>query len=77
LRKAVGAIVDASGRRPLVVLLAAIGFLLTTWYFALQVLANPHTDLRELLPSESAGLKAFEHQLGRVGGGATLIVVAE
>ena len=77
MRKAVGAIVDASGRRPLVVLLAATAFLLTTWYFALQVLANPHTDLRELLPSESAGLKAFEHQLGRVGGGATLIVVAE
>ena len=47
------------------------------WYFALRVLTHPHTDLRELLPSESAGLKAFEHQLGRVGGGATLIVVVE
>ena len=38
---------------------------------------NPHTDLRELLPRDSPALKAFEHQLGRVGGGATLIVVAE
>lgn len=76
-RRAVGAIVDASGRHPWVVLLGMIGVLVGTWYFALQVLANPHTDLRELLPSDSPGLKAFEHQLGRVGGGATLIVVAE
>ena len=55
----------------------ALCALATTWYFALQVLVNPHTDLRELLPRDSPGLKAFEHQLGRVGGGATLIVVAE
>ena len=77
MRRVVGAIVDASGRRPLLVLLGALLVLVGTWYFALQVLANPHTDLRELLPSDSPGLKAFEHQLGRVGGGATLIVVAE
>ncbi|HEY8039519.1 MAG TPA: MMPL family transporter, partial [Polyangiaceae bacterium] len=73
----VGAIVDASGRRPLIVLSLALLALVGTWYFALQVLANPHTDLRELLPVDSPGLRAFEHQLGRVGGGATLIVVAE
>jgi predicted RND superfamily exporter protein len=77
MRKAVGAIVDASGRHPLVVLFLALCVMGGTWYFALQVLTNPHTDLRELLPSDSPGLKAFEHQLGRVGGGATLIVVAE
>jgi hypothetical protein len=77
VRKAVGAIVDASGRHPLVVLFLALCALGGTWYFALQVLTNPHTDLRELLPRDSPGLKAFEHQLGRVGGGATLIVVAE
>jgi predicted RND superfamily exporter protein len=77
MRKAVGAIVDASGRHPLVVLFLALCVLGGTWYFALQVLTNPHTDLRELLPSDSPGLKAFEHQLGRVGGGATLIVIAE
>ena len=77
MRKAVGAIVDASGRHPLVVLFFALCALGGTWFFALQVLTNPHTDLRELLPSDSPGLKAFEHQLGRVGGGATLIVVAE
>jgi predicted RND superfamily exporter protein len=77
LRRIVGAIVDTSGRRPLVVLLLALCAMAGTWYFAIQVLVNPHTDLRELLPRDSPGLKAFEHQLGRVGGGATLIVVAE
>ncbi len=75
MKRAVGAIVDASGRHPLVVLFFALGLLLGSWRFALRVLENPHTDLRELLPSESAGLKAFEHQLGRVGGGANLLVI--
>jgi hypothetical protein len=77
LQRAVGKIVDASGRRPVLVLFLALCALAGTWFFALQVLLNPHTDLRELLPSDSPGLLAFEHQLGRVGGGATLIVVAE
>ncbi|MGH7270158.1 MAG: efflux RND transporter permease subunit [Polyangiaceae bacterium] len=76
-RRAVGALVDSSGRRPLVVLFIALVALVGTWHFALKVLANPHTDLRELLPRDSPGLKAFEHQLGRVGGGATLLVIAE
>jgi predicted RND superfamily exporter protein len=77
MRRAVGAIVDFSGRRPFVVLGLALCVLGLTWSFALRVLLNPHTDLRELLPRDSPGLKAFEHQLGRVGGGATLLVVAE
>ncbi len=77
MRRAVGAIVDASGRHPIVVLLLALCVAVGTWHFALRVLTNPHTDLRELLPSDSPGLKAFEHQLGRVGGGATLLVVIE
>src|SRR5580704_17682734 len=77
LRSAVGAIVDWSGRHPVLVLAAAIGVLAVTWHFALRVLMNPRTDLRELLPRDNPGLNAFEHQLGRVGGGATLIVIAE
>jgi hypothetical protein len=77
MRRTVGAFVDASGRHPIVVLFLALCAALVTWHFALRVLSNPHTDLRELLPSDSPGLKAFEHQLGRVGGGATLLVVAE
>src|SRR5262249_52160078 len=67
----------ASGRHPIVVLFAALCMAAVTWLFAFRVLTHPHTDLRELLPRDSPGLKAFEHQLGRVGGGATLIVVAE
>lgn len=77
MRRIVGAIVDASGRRPFVVLALASLALVVTWFFALRVLLDPHTDLRELLPRDSPGLKAFEHQLGRVGGGAKLIVIAE
>jgi predicted RND superfamily exporter protein len=69
--------VDASGRRPLVVLALALCALIGSWHFALRVLMHPHTDLRELLPRDSPGLKAFEHQLGRVGGGANLLVVVE
>ncbi|HXN33853.1 MAG TPA: MMPL family transporter, partial [Polyangiaceae bacterium] len=77
MRRVVSSIVDASGRRPGVVLALALCALVMTWHFALKVLVNPHTDLRELLPRDSPGLKAFEHQLGRVGGGAALLVVAE
>lgn len=77
MRRAVASIVDVSGRRPYVILALAFCALVVTWHFALKVLVSPHTDLRELLPSDSPGLKAFEHQLGRVGGGAALLVVAE
>ncbi|MGD0677835.1 MAG: MMPL family transporter [Polyangiaceae bacterium] len=77
IRRFVGFLVDASGRHPLIVLLIAFASLLGTWHFAFRVLINPHTDLRELLPRDSPGLKAFEHQLGRVGGRATLLVIAQ
>jgi predicted RND superfamily exporter protein len=77
VRRWVGVVVDASGQHPLIVLLFALSALALTWYFAIQVLVHPRTDLRELLPRDSPGLKAFEHQLGRVRGGASLIVVAE
>jgi uncharacterized protein len=77
IRSAVSSLVDASGRRPGIVLALALCAMLVTWHFALRVLVNPHTDLRELLPRDSPGLKAFEHQLGRVGGGAALLVIAE
>jgi uncharacterized protein len=77
MKRAVGAVVDASGRHPIRVLFLALCMALGTWHFALRVLTNPHTDLRELLPTDSPALKAFEHQLGRVGGGATLLVIAQ
>ncbi|HEV3190372.1 MAG TPA: MMPL family transporter, partial [Polyangiaceae bacterium] len=77
IRQAVASVVDASGRHPLLVLGTAIGALVVGWHFALKVLVSPHTDLRELLPRDSTGLVAYEHQLGRAGGGASLLVVAE
>ena len=33
------------------------------------------SDFLELLPRDSPRFRAFEHQLGRVGGGSTLIVI--
>jgi predicted RND superfamily exporter protein len=75
--RAVGVVVDACGRHPAAVLLLAALALAVSWWFALKVLLAPHTDLRELLPRDSPALQAFEHQLGRVGGGATLLVIVE
>ena len=77
MRAAVGKIVDASGRHPVAVLVAALAVLVVAWHFAWKVLAKPRTDLRELLPRDSAGLVAFERQSERVEGSATLVVVAE
>jgi predicted RND superfamily exporter protein len=72
----VGRVVDASGRHPAVVLLAATVVVASSWTYAYTHFAL-NSDLLELLPRESPGFKAFEHQLGRVGGGASLIVVVE
>jgi hypothetical protein len=35
------------------------------------------TELRELLPRDSPGYQAYEKQAGRIGGGATLFVIAK
>jgi predicted RND superfamily exporter protein len=67
--------VDFAGRRPLVTVLFAIMLFVGTALYARQL--EPRTDLLELLPRDSPGFKAFEHQLGRVGGGATLLVICE
>lgn len=72
----VGHVVDLSGRHPAIVLLAATLVVGSSWSYAYTHFAL-NSDLLELLPRESPGFKAFEHQLGRVGGGASLIVIAE
>jgi predicted RND superfamily exporter protein len=74
-RRIVGGFVDAAGRRPLVVLLLSLLFMLASWGYARKL--ELRSDFLELLPRDSAGFKAFEHQLGRVGGGATFLVVVE
>ncbi len=72
----VGRIVDASGRHPFAVLVAALLAIAATWTYAYTTLSL-NSDLLELLPRDSPGFQAFEHQLGRVGGGAALIAVVE
>ncbi len=75
IRRFVERLVDFSGRQPLIVLFLALCTLGGTWWYASHL--ELHSDIRELLPRDSPGFKAFEHQLGRVGGGATLIIIAE
>jgi predicted RND superfamily exporter protein len=68
-------LVDFGGRFPLFVLGLATAFMVLSWTYASKL--ELHSDFLELLPRDSEGFKAFEHQLGRVGGGATIIVIAE
>lgn len=75
-RRIVGGWVDAAGRRPLVVVLFSVLFMMGCYFYTKQNL-ELRSDFLELLPRNSAGFKAFEHQLGRVGGGATFLVVVE
>jgi predicted RND superfamily exporter protein len=74
-RRIVGGFVDAAGRRPVVVLVLSLLFLGACWGYARKL--ELRSDFLELLPRDSPGFKAFEHQLGRVGGGATFLVVVE
>jgi hypothetical protein len=74
-RRIVGGLVDAAGRRPAIVLLLALLFMVGSWGYARKL--ELRSDFLELLPRDSPGFKAFEHQLGRVGGGATFLVVVE
>ncbi|MEO6575952.1 MAG: RND transporter, partial [Polyangiaceae bacterium] len=75
IKKIVYRIVDVAGRFPFIVLLVALGTIAGTWTYASHL--DLRSDFLELLPRDSQGFKAFEHQLGRVGGGATLLVVVE
>jgi predicted RND superfamily exporter protein len=71
----IGRLVDAAGRRPATVLLLALGVLAATWAYARKL--ELRADFVELLPHDSPSFRAFEHQLGRVGGGATFLVVVD
>jgi len=75
-RRIVGGLVDAAGRRPLLVLLLSLLFIAATWTYARYNL-ELRTDILDLLPRESTSFKAFEDQLRRVSGGATFLVVVE
>ena len=74
-RRIVGGLVDAAGRRPAIVLILSLFFMFGSWTYARKL--ELRSDFLELLPRDSPGFKAFEHQLGRVGGSATFLVVVE
>jgi uncharacterized protein len=75
VRRVVEAIVGFSTRHPFVILLAALATLVAAKQYTTRL--ELRSDFLELLPRDSPGFIAFEHQLGRVGGGATLVVVVE
>ncbi len=75
VREGVARVVGLSSRRPYAVLFAALVLMVGCVLLGRKL--DLRSDLLELLPRESPGFRAFEHQLGRVGGGATLIVIVE
>jgi predicted RND superfamily exporter protein len=76
LKRFVEGIVDFSGRRPIVVLLLTAVVLAVSWGYTAKTF-NVRPDFQELLPSDSPSYKAFQRQLDRLGGGATVIALAE
>jgi predicted RND superfamily exporter protein len=75
LRRFVDRIVDLSGRRPVLVIVCALLLMAGLWGYASRI--EVRSDLLELLPRDSPGFRAYEHQLGRVGGGASLLVLVK
>ena len=75
VRRFVTWLVDFGGRFPFLVLGVALALSAASWAYASKL--ELRSDFLELLPRDSPGFRAFEHQLGRVGGGATLVVIAE
>ncbi|MDF2694647.1 MAG: exporters of the superfamily [Labilithrix sp.] len=76
VRRFVEAFVDIAIQRPLFVLLFSIlSIIAANRYISAKL--ELRSDFLELLPRDSPGFIAFEQQLHRVGGGATLYVVVE
>lgn len=75
LRNAVCKLVDASSARPWVTLVLTLLAMALSGFSASRL--ELKTDIRELLPRDSPDYQAWEKQAGRIGGGATLFVVAE
>src|SRR5687767_14578951 len=69
------AVVDLANRRPWLILIVALMTGTLCWWHGSHLEA--HTDFLDLVPKDTPGYRAYERQLGRVGGGASLIVVAE
>ncbi len=74
-RKFVARVVEWASRSPFIVLLIAGLLFAVLANYAAKLQNNVRTDFLELLPRDSARFQAFEHQLGRVGGAAKLVIV--
>jgi uncharacterized protein len=75
LRRFISRVVDLSGQRPWTTLLVALLAMALSGIVASRLRLK--TELRELLPRDSPDYQAYEKQAGRIGGGATLFVLAE
>jgi predicted RND superfamily exporter protein len=75
MKKRIAALVDWSGDHPIFVLITTLIVIVASWTYASHL--ELRSDFLELLPRDSPGFQAFEHQLGRVGGGASLLVVVQ
>jgi predicted RND superfamily exporter protein len=76
LRRSVEGIVELAIQRPiLVILFSILSIVAANRYISSRL--ELRSDFLELLPRDSPGFIAFEQQLKRVGGGATLYVVVE
>ncbi len=75
VRRLVERIVDFSTERPWLVVAVSIALLVAARAYTTRL--ELRSDFLELLPRDSPGFIAFEQQLKRVGGGASLIVVVE
>jgi uncharacterized protein len=73
--RAITRLVDGAGRRPYLVLALTLLFSAASWIYARKL--ELRSDFLELLPRDSPGFMAYEHQLGRVGGGASFNFVVE
>lgn len=76
VRRFVEVLVEIAIRQPLVVILFSILSIIAANRYISSKL-ELRSDFLELLPRDSPGFIAFEQQLQRVGGGATLYVVLE
>ena len=75
MRRVVEGVVDFSIRRSVLVILIAIGILVAANQYTTRL--ELKSDFLELLPRDSPGFIAFEQQLERMGGGASLNVIAD
>jgi uncharacterized protein len=75
LKRLVFGLVDFGEKKPWLVIGAALALLAACWSYARNL--EVRSDAMELLPRDSPGFQAFEHRLARIGGRATITVVAE